>query len=190
MYFAKSVGRPAKVIHHAASTGWPYPKRIIFIAFMAAFASLFQSAGGFLPGIGYLISPLATAPIVLGFAVSVRYGWTAYALTIFLLLLVQPSELIVFPFTTGILGAGLGMAFALVDKRINVIMSGGILLFAGIVFLLYGVGFPVLGPGMAITFKWSVVVVLFAFSIVYSWLWTEICIVLFNRIVKILSPSK
>lgn len=186
MYFTKSISEPAKRIHQTARQKWSFPKWIVFIAFMGALSSLFQSMGGFLPGIGFIISPLATAPIVLSFILSFRMGLSAYALTLVLLLLIQPSELIVFPFTTGLLGAGLGAAFYRADRRISILLSGGILLFLGIAFLLYGVGFPVLGPGMTSSFSWGLCGLLFGFSIAYSWLWTEISKVLLQRFSKIL----
>lgn len=85
---------------------------LVTIASLSALTALFQSAGGFLPGVGYLISPLSTAPLVLVALISFRSGITAYTLTSLLLLLIQPSELTVFPFTTGLLGMTLGFSIA------------------------------------------------------------------------------
>lgn len=190
MYFGKSISQPAKSIHDTARREWSFSKRIVFTAFLGALACLFQSAGGFLPGIGYFISPLATAPIMLAFVLTFRSGCAAYALTLILLLLIQPSELIVFPFTTGLLGAGLGAAFVRAERRISILLSGGVALFAGILFLLLGIRFPVLGPGVASSFNWTVSGIVLVFSILYSWAWTEIGTGFLKRLVRTLSPSK
>lgn len=64
-----------------------------------------------MPGIGYLISFLATLPIFLVTSLSIRQGILSYILTILLLFIIQPSELIIFPFTTGLLGIAIGVAF-------------------------------------------------------------------------------
>ncbi|HET7579978.1 MAG TPA: hypothetical protein VFK33_11925 [Bacillales bacterium] len=189
-FFSKSLSYHAKIIHHTVLQEWSFSKRMVFTAFLGTLACLFQSAGGYLPGIGYFISPLATAPIMLAFVLAFRSGCAAYAITLILLLLIQPSELIVFPFTTGLLGASLGVAFIRADRRISVLLSGGIALFAGILFLLFGIGFPVLGPGVASSFNWTVGCIVLAFSILYSWVWTEIGAGLLKRLFRILSPSK
>ena len=97
-------------------------KSIVTIAFLSAVTALFQSAGGFLPGFGYLISPLSTAPMVLATLISFRSGLTAYVLSNLLLLFIQPSELIIFPFTTGLLGIALGFFIASSKNRIQVVL--------------------------------------------------------------------
>src|SRR5690606_36472781 len=118
------------------------------IAFFGAIAALFQSAGGFLPGSGYLISPFSTAPIVLSTLHSLRSGLTVYALSILLLLLIQPSELIVFPFTTGLLGLALGFSMTHFKNRIQVILFSSVALWVGFSLVVYAFRFPLLGPSV------------------------------------------
>ena len=77
---------------------------------MSTLATMFQAAGNLVPGIGLLISPFSTLPIFAIFY-SIREGILSYILTIFLLFIIEPSELIVFPFTTGLLGLALGVSF-------------------------------------------------------------------------------
>ncbi|MFE0556842.1 MULTISPECIES: hypothetical protein [Paenibacillus] len=110
---------------------------MITVAFLDALSAIFQSMGGLLPGIGYLISPLATAPIVLCTILSVGSGLTAYLLTMLLLFFIQPSELIVFPFTTGLLGLGVGGSLIYLNIRLPVVITGSLSLWAGILLLLY-----------------------------------------------------
>jgi len=93
----------------------------MFTAMLAALTVVLQAAGGALPGIGYFFSPFASVPILLGTLISFRAGVSTYSLTIFLLLLIQPSELVIFPFTTGLLGLGLGWALRTLNRRLGIL---------------------------------------------------------------------
>lgn len=173
MYFFNTVSSlPVK--QSPQTREWLTIRQFVLTALFGAIAALFQSAGGFLPGIGYLISPLATAPIVVAFLVSYRSGVMAYCLTILLLFLIQPSEIFAFPFTTGILGMGLGIGFRLFRRRINIILTGAAFLISGIVVLLYVLKFPVFGPAVSSSFHFSVCTIVTGFSLLYSWVWMEI----------------
>ncbi|SMF92247.1 hypothetical protein SAMN05661091_5743 [Paenibacillus uliginis N3/975] len=159
-------------------------KTLITIAFFGAITALFQSAGGFLPGPGYLISPFSTAPIVLSTLISLRSGLTAYALSILLLLLIQPSELIVFPFTTGLLGLALGFSITHFKNRIQVVLFSSVALWVGIALVVYAFRFPLLGPSVRINFQIDISVYVFLFSLIYSGIWTEISLRLLARLNK------
>lgn len=145
-------------------------KKLVLGSILAAFAAIFQSAGIFV-GFGYAFSILATMPIVLAAMISIRLGLMSYILTILLLLIIQPSELIVFPFTTGLLGLSLGMAFLWWENWVPISFFGGISLAVGILFLLYIVKFPVLGPSVSHTFQIPVVLAVLLFSLFYSMVW-------------------
>jgi len=165
-----------------ARVGANQTKSLVTIAFLSALTALFQSAGGFLPGPGYLFSPLSTAPIVLAALISMRSGLTAYALSILLLLLIQPSELIVFPFTTGLLGLALGFSVARSKNRLQVVLISAIALWIGITLVLYAFRFPLLGPSVALRFDIATAEYIFLFSLLYSAIWTEISLRLFARL--------
>ncbi|WP_098747878.1 hypothetical protein [Paenibacillus sp. EZ-K15] len=159
-------------------------RKMITVAFLAALSAIFQSMGGLLPGIGYLISPLATAPIVLCTILSVGSGLTAYSLTIVLLFFIQPSELIVFPFTTGLLGLGIGGSLLYLKIRLPAVVAGSFSLWAGILLLLYVFRFPVLGPAVSSSFSLSTIAIVYVFSLFYSWLWVEISRYFIKKISK------
>lgn len=118
MYFLKSLSNEVKsaqlFFNRLSKT-----KQLVSGAIFASLAALFQSAGGFLPGIGMFISPLSTAPILFCFVLSLPLGFITYILTNLLLLIIQPSELIIFPFTTGILGIGIGAAFYFLKEIVH-----------------------------------------------------------------------
>jgi hypothetical protein len=152
----------------------------------ACIAAILQSSGGFLPGIGYFLSALATAPILLCSMLSIPFGVMSYFLTIMLLFILQPTELIVFPFTTGLLGLGIGISFYFFRKRLSIIATGAILLILGIMSLLFIFNFPVLGPVVSVSFSFLINGSIFLFAFLYSWLWVEIALIIFNRLKMII----
>ncbi|MCM3567641.1 hypothetical protein [Neobacillus mesonae] len=160
-------------------------KRLIIAALFACIASIFQSAGGFLPGIGYFISPFSTAPILLCSIFSVPLGFFTYLLTNLLLLFLEPSELIVFPFTTGILGLGIGTACSFFKQKILVVGLGAFFLTAGILILLYGIKFPVLGPVVQGSYSILTAGLVFGFACIYAWIWVDFGLFLFNKIKRL-----
>ncbi|PEL07636.1 hypothetical protein [Bacillus sp. AFS017336] len=156
--------------------------KFILVAIFACIAAFFQAAGGFLPVVGLFLSPLATAPILICSMFSITNGLKSYFLTIMLLLILQPTELIIFPFTTGLLGIGIGTSFYFFKKRLSIILAGAILLVLGIMNLLFIFHFPVLGPAFSDSFSTLTVLIIFIFSFFYCWLWVEIALIIFKRI--------
>src|SRR5690625_4690367 len=98
MNFITSISSEPKNINEHALYHWSSTKKLVFTSLMAALAAILQSAGGYLPVVGFLISPFTTLPILLVVLVSVRYGIFSYILAACLLLLIEPTELFIFPF--------------------------------------------------------------------------------------------
>ncbi|WP_409276044.1 hypothetical protein V1499_10620 [Neobacillus sp. SCS-31] len=163
------------------------PMKLVLGAILAGIAAVLQSAGGVFPGVGYVVSPFATAPILLCFVISFWTGTLSYFLTCVLLLVLQPSELFVFPFTTGLLGVGLGVAFTIYRRRLAIICSGAVSLATGIVVLLYALNFPVLGPVVSISFSLQATGGILLFTFLYAWLWVEAILFFFKKI-KVIIP--
>lgn len=155
---------------------------MVTAALMALLASILQAAGGIIPGIGMLISPFSTVPIIISLLISQSYGLLSYLLTLFLLLFIQPSELIIFPFTTGAMAIGIGFGFILFNKGWKVITFSSLFLCIGICLLLYGLQFPVLGP-LLIEFRVWNIIVIYLFSLVYCWLWIELFLRLLPKLI-------
>ncbi|MFT4415792.1 hypothetical protein ACLM5H_18190 [Fredinandcohnia humi] len=181
MYFLETISDEVRVSQRKFNK---YKKMMKFIlgAIFACIAAILQAAGGFLPGIGYFLSPLATAPILLCSMFSIPFGVMSYFLTIMLLFILQPTELIVFPFTTGLLGLGIGASFHFFRKRVSIIAVGTILLMVGIMTLLYVFHFPVLGPAVSDSISFLTTGGIFLFTFLYSWLWVEISLLIFKRL--------
>jgi membrane-associated HD superfamily phosphohydrolase len=159
---------------------------LILVSIFACISAILQAAGGFLPGIGYFLSPLATAPILLCSMFSIPFGVMSYFLTIILLFFLQPTELIVFPFTTGLLGLGIGASFYFFRKRLSIIASGTMLLMLGIISLLFIFHFPVLGPAVPDSFSFLTTGCIFLFAFLYSWLWVEMALIIHKRLKTII----
>ena len=149
--------------------------KLVLGSVLSAIAVLLQSAGVF-TGIGYVFSMFATLPIVLATMISVQLGIMSYTLSILLLVIIQPSELIVFPFTTGLLGLGLGIGFKLFKHWLKVSIFSAVVLMAGIFLLLYGLKFPVLGPSIGSSIDIRVILGTLLFSLIYSWIWVLISV--------------
>lgn len=181
MYFLKPIAEDVRSFQNSFN-GRDRTTKLLIVAFFACIASILQSAGGFLPGVGYLISPLATAPILLCSIFSVPFGFMSYALTNMLLFIIQPTELIIFPFTTGLLGLSIGAAFFFFNRRMSVIATGAVLLSLGILMLLYIFQYPILGPVASSSFSVFVTSSILIFAFFYSWLWVEIALVLIKRL--------
>ena len=181
MYFLKAISDEVRLFQIIFNKNSKTMK-LILVSIFACIAAILQASGGFLPGIGYLLSPLATAPILLGSMFSIRFGVMSYLLTIMLLFILQPTELMVFPFTTGLLGLGIGAAFYFFSKRLSIIATGTILLMVGIMSLLFIFHFPVLGPAVSVSFSLLTTGSVFLFAFFYSWLWVEIALIIFQRL--------
>lgn len=156
--------------------------KIVVTSFMGLLAAILQSAGGYIPVIGMLISPFATFPIVIGMLIGGANGLMGYILTIFLLLFIQPSELIVFPFTTGLVAIGIGLSLVHFKKNWQIYSFSGLVLSVGTCTLLYGIQFPILGPFL-LEFNLVNLIIIYFFSVLYSWGWTELLLIKFLPII-------
>lgn len=158
--------------------------RLVVGALLGSIAVIFQSAGIF-TGIGYMLSMMSTGPLVLASLLSLRIGVMTYFVTLILLAMFQPSELLVFLLTTGLLGLSLGIGLKYLKRDIIIIPFAALCL--GISILLYGFKFPILGPSVTAHFSSVVILVSFAFSLLYSWIWKEISIAAFKLLNTVFS---
>ncbi|HWO95733.1 MAG TPA: hypothetical protein VNM45_05235 [Bacillus sp. (in: firmicutes)] len=160
--------------------------RLVVGALLGSIAVIFQSAGIF-TGIGYILSMMSTGPLVLASLLSLRIGVMTYFVTIFLLAMFQPSELLVFLFTTGLLGLSLGIGLKYLKRSIFIIPFAALCLTLGISILLYGFKFSILGPSVTSHFSSMVILGTFTFSLLYSWAWKNLSISAFKVLNKVFS---
>lgn len=172
----------AHSIHMYTKNHWSTTKLLVYSAMFAVLAALLQSAGGYVPAVGFLISPFTTLPLILVSVISLRYGLFAYVLTAGLLLLIEPTELFIFPFTTGVLGVSIGWGLVRLRRVSFVILFSSVLLFLGICFPLYVLEFPVFGPITTKEFHWQILTGIYTFSVLYSVLWIGISRFFLKRI--------
>jgi hypothetical protein len=180
MFWRKDIQETLLPLMNQIKSKQSFTFKLVVTAFLGLIAAIFQSAGGWIPGIGMLISPFSSAPIIFSMLIGPSYGLLCYLLTIFLLVLLQPSELIVFPFTTGVMAIGIGLSFLLVNRIWKALIMSAVFLTSGICFLLYVVEFPILGPFL-MEFSMLNILIIYFFSLVYCWLWTELVLRLLPR---------
>lgn len=159
--------------HHVSVAEYPRNTKMILGSLLGAIAAILQSAG-LIGGFGYLFSMMATGPIVLATIISARFGILTYAVTGLLLLVIQPSEVLVFLFTTGLLGVTLGLGFKWSRRILSVTLIGGLSLTMGILLLLNLFHFPVLGPSLSSKVTFLSALAIAAFSLIYSWIWMRV----------------
>ncbi len=182
MFFLQPITMHAKMMSDTFHKATSISKRMTVTALLVALAVILQSAGGFIPVVGLFISPFATAPMILSTVLSARFGFLGYILTLFLLFLIQPSEVLIFACTTGLLGIGIGFAYHICKRRLPLIMTGTIVLLSGILIVLFIFQFPILGPAInpSTSIQWLLPLAFFSF--LYSWIWVEISVFLFKRL--------
>lgn len=185
MFLNKNISTEAQEIHQIFNQNFSTAKKITTAALLAGLAALFQSFGDLLPGIGYIITPFSTFPILIISLYSMLYGSAGYCAVMLLLLFIMPGELVVFPFTTGLLGLGLAAGILKIKKRGLVILLNSILLLSGISLLLYVFNFPVLGPAANSQFNIRTFAFIYIFALVYSSLCTEVGLWLIKRLRRI-----
>jgi hypothetical protein len=162
-----------QIEHHTIPGHHSKNVKLITGSLLGAIAAILQSAGLF-GGIGYAFSIMATGPIVLATVISARIGFLTYLVTAMLLIFLQPSEVLIFVFTTGLLGVSLGVGFRLAKKQTAVTIAGGLSLASGILILLYLFQFPVLGPAIQSEVSAIVAIGVILFCLFYSLIWMRL----------------
>lgn len=181
MFFFQPITKHTKMMSDSFYKSSSRTKRMTVTALLTALSVILQSSGGFIPVVGLFISPFATAPVILITILSVRHGFLSYLLTLFLLFLIQPSEIIIFAFTTGILGIGIGFGYHLWERRLSLILAGTVALLSGILIVLFIFQFPILGPAVTPSNNIQLLPFIALFSFLYSWIWVEISVFMFRR---------
>lgn len=163
-------------------------RKVVYGALLACFATIFQSAG-ILGGLGYFVSALSTLPILIATILSLQMGFLTYIVAFVMISIIQPSELFAYPFTTGLLGLSMGFAFRLFKKGYLVATFSGVSLTLGILFILYIIQFPILGPSVASSVDMKIVMMIVLFSIIYSWIWMKGLISLVKKINRMIGKG-
>ncbi len=180
--FLECISDHANSLHFALNNNLSKTRKLVLVALLSSVGAILQSTGGFLLGVGIFLSPLATAPIIFCSIISNFFSFYSYILTILLLVILQPSELLVFPFTTGMLGIGIGISFRYFKRRIYIILMGMAVLSIGIFILLYILKFPILGSTIPTSFQTKNVLSILLFTFMYSWIWVEISYTSFRKL--------
>jgi hypothetical protein len=163
-------------------------RKVVYGSILACFASIFQSAG-VIGGVGYFVSVLSTLPILIATIISLQTGFLTYIVALVLIAIIQPSELFIYPFTTGLLGLSMGLAFRYFKKGFLILFFSGVSLVLGILLILYIIQFPLLGPSMSSGMDTRTVAIIVLFSLIYSWIWMKGFILIVKKYDKMIGKS-
>ncbi len=150
---------------------------------LTTLAVIFQSAPVFLPIVGLAFSPISTMPIALAAYLNISLGIVVYLSTAFILTIIYIQEAIIFVFTTGLLGLGIGTLLYRKGTIASIIFSS-ILLSLGMLLLTYFVGIALFGN---ITIPARIPLTLFiffTFSLLYSTIWCLVLKKLINYLIR------
>lgn len=145
-------------------------RQISFGGVLTAITVLLQSAPVFFPGLGLLLSPFSTLPVIIGAVYQIPMGLLVYFSAIIILLYIHLQEAIIFLFTTGLLGIVIGSFLYRKGLLFSIIFSFFVLTL-GIISLTYVAKIPAFGDATG-SLPIFVTLLLFSlFSLVYVTLW-------------------
>lgn len=162
--------------------------RLVFGALLAVFSMILQSLGAY-GGIGYAFSMMSTIPIFLSVMLSVEMGMLSYFVSILLLFFFQPSELVVFPFTTGILGLSLGITLRYIGKTLVVSLMSSVVMTVGILFVVEILQFPLLGPDVSGLWDMKLIGAIVVGGAIYSWIMLKLCVLFLKLLFRSVSNT-
>ena len=163
-------------------------RKVVYGSILACFATILQSAG-IIGGLGYFVSMFSTLPILIATIISLQMGFSSYIVALLLIAIIQPSELFIYPFTTGILGLSMGLAFRYFKKGFLITFFSGGSLTLGILLILYVLQFPILGPSVSSGVDMNTIAIIVLFSIFYSWIWMKGFILIVKKYEKMIGKS-
>ncbi|MDL4843241.1 hypothetical protein [Aquibacillus rhizosphaerae] len=155
-------------------------ERVVYGAMLGVIAAILQTSGMF-GGIGLLISALSSLPIVLAALRSLQTSFLTYLVTFALLSMIQPGEAYLYLFTTGLLGLSMGFTFRTFKKGWMIVIFSAVALMLVILFLLFVIQFPVLGPSVGEELDLRMVIYIFLFTLMYSFIWMKGIIFIVNK---------
>lgn len=159
-------------------------KVVSFCGLMAAFSSIFQLALVFFPGIGVVFKPFSLLPIAIAALVYPEGAVLSVICAGLIDGMVYSQEGFIFLCTSGTLGIALGWGVRKRKGRGWTTLLGSIVIFFGICVLTMLIGFPAFGERIG---DWGIssrLVLFFAFSLCYSFLWTLLIEKLYNWLRK------
>ena len=169
--------------HNVTDPEYQRNTKMVLGSLLGAIAAILQSAG-LIGGFGYAFSMMATGTIVLATIISTQFGLLTYVVTALLLLIIQPSEVLVFMFTNGLLGVALGLGFKWTRRIVSVSLVGGLALTSGILLLLMVFHFPVLGPSLSRNVNIPIILAIAGFCYIYSLIWIRVSMSGMNQLNK------
>jgi hypothetical protein len=141
---------------------------------------ILQLAPIYFPGLGLILSPLSSLPVIFAALYSVICGSFVYLCTGFIILIISPHESVIFLLTTGVFGLALGINYN--KNCITAVIISGSVLFSGINILTYLIGIAAFGDALTGVSLYKTEIIIFIFSFIYSVIWMIILKFIIRRI--------
>jgi hypothetical protein len=141
---------------------------------------ILQLAPIYFSGLGLLLSPLSSLPVIFAALNSVVCGSFSYLCTGLIILIISPHESVIFLLTTGLFGLVLGINYN--KKFITAVIMSGSVLFSGINILIYFIGVAAFGDALTDIPLHIAEIIILIFSFIYSVIWMVILKIIFRRI--------
>jgi hypothetical protein len=164
-------------------------KQVSILGGMAALSVLFQVSPVFLPIAGLLLSPFSSLPIAIGTLLYPKGALPMFLAASGIVSIVYWQEGVVFLFATGPLGIAAALAAMSSSQRWRKILVSGLILTSGILILTFIIGLPGMVEAFENLHVFTMVLVVFIFSLTYSWLWVHIVLILKKRLLQLLKPN-
>lgn len=150
---------------------------ICYCGVLSLFAAVLQLFPHFFPFIGLFFSPFSTLPIYISVIKGKGLGFLCYGCTLFLILIFNVQEAIIFLCTTGPLGLALGFCYNKKMAPIHGSILSGIVLFLGIAIMGHLLGISPLGDFL----EGGNYIVLLFFYFIFSFLWSLVWTFILNK---------
>jgi hypothetical protein len=153
-------------------------RRVSILGGMAALAILFQVSPVFFPVAGLLLSPFSSLPIAIGTLLFPQGALGMFLAASGIISIIYWQEGAVFLFATGPLGIASALAVMSRGHKWMRILISGLILTCGILILTFVIGLPGLMEAFENLQVFTMVLVVFLFSLGYSCLWVHIILII------------
>ncbi|PKM80360.1 MAG: hypothetical protein CVU89_14215 [Firmicutes bacterium HGW-Firmicutes-14] len=155
---------------------------LVRYSLLASFAALLQVAATLFPGPGHVLSAFSTLPLALASYIAPGGGAASLVIAAWLVLVIQPADLITFLLFTGPLGLVLGWGLHNRAGTPAVVLAGAATLTAAMVFMTHVLGAPFFREFLYNKTTVTVIFTYAAFALLYSWSWVRFLKKVFGRL--------
>lgn len=144
---------------------------LVRYSLLASITTLLQISVVLLPGVGHILGAFNTLPIAIATYISPQGGILCYLVSLWLTLVIAPSETPLLALCTAPLGVFIGWGLTRSFPKSGTIVIGTISFTIGMFLITKLLGIPAFGPVLAGNTFTTMLLFYAGFSFVYSWAW-------------------